>query len=74
MASLLVLFVLVLLFLAFVSVYAKIPPFLTLLSGALVFGLAAGMDFEAVLQAIIAGLGRIFTLLRSSSSPAQSLR
>ncbi len=62
MASLLVLFVLVLLFLAFLSVYVKSPPFLTLLSGALVFGLAAGMDFEAVLQAIIAGLGRIFTL------------
>jgi GntP family gluconate:H+ symporter len=60
--SILVLFLLVLLFLAILSIYAKTPPFLSLLAGALVFGLGAGMDFEIVLGAVIAGLGRVFAL------------
>lgn len=62
MMSLLVLFLLVLLFLAFLSTYAKTPPFLSLLAGAIVFGTGTGMDFETVLEAVIAGLGRVFAL------------
>ncbi|MDH7510651.1 MAG: GntP family permease [Methanolinea sp.] len=60
--SLLVLFLIVLLFLAFLSIYAKTPPFLSLLAGAIVFGMGAGMDFGTVLGAVIAGLGRVFAL------------
>lgn len=62
MMSLLVLFLLVLLFLAFLSIYAKTPPFLSLLAGAIIFGMGAGMDFGTVLGAVIAGLGRVFAL------------
>lgn len=62
MISLLLLFFLVLLFLALASVYAKPPPFLLLLAGAVIFGLAAGMDGETLFRAMISGIGRIFGL------------
>ncbi|MCQ8894658.1 MAG: hypothetical protein NQU46_08550 [Methanolinea sp.] len=60
--TILVLFALTLLFLCFMSLYVRSPPFLSLLSGALLFGLASGMGTEEVILAITGGIGKVFGL------------
>ncbi len=48
---------------SFVAIRYKTPPFLILFSGALFFGIASGMPLDALVQAAISGMGRVFALL-----------
>jgi GntP family gluconate:H+ symporter len=44
-----------------VSLWYRISPFFTLVGGAILFGLLAGMTLDATLAGIVAGLGRVFS-------------
>jgi gluconate:H+ symporter, GntP family len=46
-----------------VAIRYKTPPFLTLIGGALFFGILSGMSLEAVIHESILGMGRIFAIL-----------
>src|SRR5512136_2958722 len=46
-----------------VSVRYRIPPFLTLIGGAVLYGLLAGMDPAAILPTATSGAGKVFATL-----------
>lgn len=53
-------FVVILALITAISLKYRIIPFFTLIGGALVFGLLAGMDPDTIIHAVIDGLGRTF--------------
>lgn len=55
-------FILTLVLITVFSLRLKVPPFFTLLAGALFFGLASGMDLDQAMKAILGGLGRVFSM------------
>jgi GntP family gluconate:H+ symporter len=55
-------FAITLAFITFVGVRYRISPFFSLIGGAILFGLLAGMSPEQVFQGIITGLGSIFAI------------
>ncbi|MEM2124482.1 MAG: hypothetical protein QXL43_04060 [Methanolinea sp.] len=60
---LLPLFLAVLLGVALATARGRVPPFLPLFSGALLLGVAAGMDISTAVSAATAGIGRVFSVL-----------
>lgn len=59
--DLLVAFIITLALITAVSLWYKISPFFTLIGGAILFGLLAGMTLDATLLGIVAGVGKIFS-------------
>jgi GntP family gluconate:H+ symporter len=59
--DLLIAFVIVLALITAVSLWYRISPFFTLVGGAILFGLLAGMTLEATLEGIVSGLGKVFS-------------
>lgn len=59
--DLLLAFIIVLALITAVSLWYRISPFFTLVGGAILFGLLAGMTPEATIEGIVAGLGRVFS-------------
>jgi gluconate:H+ symporter, GntP family len=59
--DLLIAFIITLALITAVSLRFKIPPFFTLVGGAILFGLFAGMTLEVTLEQIVSGLGRVFS-------------
>jgi gluconate:H+ symporter, GntP family len=57
----LVAFVITLALITLVSLWYRISPFFTLIGGALLFGLLAGMTPDATMLGIIAGIGKVFS-------------
>ena len=55
-------FLLTLVLITVFSLRLKVPPFFTLLAGALFFGLASGMNLDQTMKAILGGLGRVFSM------------
>ena len=58
--DLLIAFVITLAIITAVSLWYRISPFFTLVGGAILFGLLAGMTLEATLEGIVSGLGKVF--------------
>jgi len=56
-------FLVTILLITAVAIWYKTPPFLTLIGGALFFGILSGMSLEAVIHESILGMGRIFAIL-----------
>jgi gluconate:H+ symporter, GntP family len=54
-------FVITLVLITLVSLRYRISPFFTLIGGAVLFGLLAGMTPDATMMGIIAGVGRVFS-------------
>jgi len=54
-------FVITLFFITIVSLRYRISPFITLIGGAVLFGLLAGMTLDATMLGIIAGVGKVFS-------------
>jgi gluconate:H+ symporter, GntP family len=46
-----------------VAIKYRTPPFLTLIGGALFFGIASGMPLDTLVREVTAGMGRVFALL-----------
>jgi len=59
--DLLVAFVITLALITVVSIWYRISPFFTLVGGAILFGLLAGMTLDATLLGIVAGVGKVFS-------------
>jgi GntP family gluconate:H+ symporter len=59
----LLIFLVTILLITAVAIRYKTPPFLTLIGGALFFGILSGMSLEAVIHESILGMGRIFAIL-----------
>jgi GntP family gluconate:H+ symporter len=59
----LLIFLVTILLITAVAIRYKSPPFLTLIGGALFFGILSGMSLEAVIHESILGMGRIFAIL-----------
>jgi gluconate:H+ symporter, GntP family len=59
--DLLVAFVITLALITAVSLWYRISPFFTLIGGAILFGLLAGMTLDATLLGITAGVGKVFS-------------
>jgi GntP family gluconate:H+ symporter len=59
----LLIFLVTILLITAVAIRYKAPPFLTLIGGALFFGILSGMSLEAVIHESILGMGRIFAIL-----------
>lgn len=59
----LLIFLVTILLITAVAIRFKTPPFLTLIGGALFFGIMSGMSLEAVIHESILGMGRIFAIL-----------
>lgn len=59
----LLIFLFVIALISLVAVRFKVPPFLVLFSGAVVFGVATGMPISDLVLTATAGMGRIFALL-----------
>jgi len=57
----LIAFVIMLALITIVSLRYRISPFFTLIGGAVLFGLLAGMTFDATMLGIIAGVGKVFS-------------
>ncbi|WP_319580915.1 GntP family permease [uncultured Methanospirillum sp.] len=57
----LIAFVITLALITIVSIWYRISPFFTLIGGAVLFGLLAGMSPDATMQGIIAGIGKVFS-------------
>jgi len=57
----LIAFVITLALITIVSLRYRISPFFTLIGGAVLFGLLAGMTFDATMLGIIAGVGKVFS-------------
>ncbi|MFH0968355.1 MAG: GntP family permease [Methanobacteriota archaeon] len=57
----LIAFVITLVLITIVSIWYRISPFFTLIGGAILFGLLAGMTPDATMQGIIAGIGKVFS-------------
>ncbi len=57
----LIAFVITLALITIVSIWYRISPFFTLIGGAILFGLLAGMSPDATMQGIIAGIGKVFS-------------
>lgn len=57
----LIAFVIVLIFITIISLWYRISPFFTLIGGALLFGLLAGMTPDETMEGIIAGIGKVFS-------------
>lgn len=58
--DLLLAFTIVLALITAVSLWYRISPFFTLVGGAILFGLLAGMTLETTLEGIVSGLGKVF--------------
>ena len=58
--DILVAFVIVLALITAVSLWYRISPFFTLIGGAILFGILAGMTLDATLTGIVSGVGRVF--------------
>jgi len=58
----LTIFILTLLFITAMSLWLRPPPFFTLFTGALLFGLASGMNPDQVILTILEGLGNVFAI------------
>jgi len=54
-------FVITLVLITIVSLWYRISPFFTLIGGAILFGLLAGMTPDATMLGIIAGIGKVFS-------------
>jgi len=54
-------FVITLFLITLVSLRYRISPFITLIGGAVLFGLLAGMTLDATMLGIIAGVGKVFS-------------
>ncbi|MDO9035829.1 MAG: GntP family permease [Methanoregula sp.] len=54
-------FVITLILITIVSLWYRISPFFTLIGGAVLFGLLAGMTPDATMLGIIAGIGKVFS-------------
>jgi len=59
----LLIFLITILLITAVAIRYRSPPFLTLIGGALFFGILSGMSLEAVIHESILGMGRIFAIL-----------
>ncbi|MFA4876072.1 MAG: GntP family permease [Methanoregula sp.] len=59
--DLIVAFIITIALITIVSLKFKITPFFTLVGGAILFGLMAGMTLDATLKDIVSGLGRVFS-------------
>jgi GntP family gluconate:H+ symporter len=59
--DLLIAFVITLALITAVSLWYRISPFFTLIGGAILFGLLAGMTLDATLLGITAGVGKVFS-------------
>ena len=59
----LLIFLVTIILITAVAIRYKAPPFLTLVGGALFFGLVSGMTLESTIQESILGMGRIFAIL-----------
>ena len=59
--DLLVAFIITIALITLVSLKFKITPFFTLIGGAILFGLMAGMTLDATLVDIVSGLGKVFS-------------
>ena len=57
----LIAFVITLVLITIVSLWYRISPFFTLIGGAILFGLLAGMTPDATMLGIIAGIGKVFS-------------
>lgn len=57
----LIAFVITLVLITIVSLWYRISPFFTLIGGAVLFGLLAGMTPDATMQGIITGIGKVFS-------------
>ena len=57
----LIAFVITLALITIISIRYRISPFFTLIGGAVLFGLLAGMTFDATMLGIIAGVGKVFS-------------
>ena len=58
--DLLLAFIITLALITLVSLKFRITPFFTLVGGAILFGLMAGMTLDATLVDIVSGLGKVF--------------
>lgn len=59
--DLIVAFIITLALITAVSLWYRISPFFTLVGGAVLFGLLAGMTLDATLIGIVSGLGKVFS-------------
>lgn len=59
--DLLVAFIITIALITAVSLWYRISPFFTLIGGAILFGLLAGMTLDATLVGIVSGVGKVFS-------------
>ena len=57
----LIAFVITLALITIISIWYRISPFFTLIGGAILFGLLAGMTLDTTLQGIVTGVGKVFS-------------
>jgi len=59
--SLFIAFIITIALITATSLWYRISPFFTLIGGAIIFGLLAGMTLDATLLGIVAGVGKVFS-------------
>lgn len=59
--DLLAAFIIVLALITIASIYYRISPFFTLIGGAILFGLLAGMTLDTTIKEIVSGAGKVFS-------------
>ena len=59
--DLLIAFAITLVLITIVSIYYRVSPFFTLIGGAIIFGLLAGMTLDTTVKEIVSGAGKVFS-------------